>query len=252
MANETGALLLYKAIRVLKCFTENSIELSMSDIADKLGLPAGTASRILNALASENLLERNRETKKYQLGVYCLRMGRIAEMSGTLRTFAAPCMRALRDRFNETVSLYIRNGKQRVCHAQFETMSALKRSIPLGASFTIAAGASGRCFMAWMPQAEVDELIEDLQRFTENTITDRAEILRLLEQTRRDLFAFSREEREMGVAAAAVPIFNAPDSVCASISIAGPSIRFTEEIVAEMIRALKKTSGEMSAVLCGR
>lgn len=223
----------------------------MTEIAQGLGLPAGTASRILNALVEENFLERNERTKLYQLGVYCLRMGKIAEASDALRVMALPFMERLRDRFNETVNMYIRKGKLRVCYAQCETTSPLKRSVPLGSVFSLAAGAAGRCLLAWASSDFIFEVIEELQPFTENTIMERKRIMEALEETRRNLYSVSYAERERGVVAVAVPIFGSPGVPCASISIAGPDVRFTPETVADMIHALKTVSFELSNILCG-
>lgn len=251
MLKEDGTSSLRKAIRVLKCFSEDKRRLSMTEIAQLLSLPPGTASRILNALVEENFLERDERTKLYQLGVYCLRMGKIAEVSDSLRALSLPFMEKLCDRFNETVNMYIRRGKVRVCYAQCETTSPLKRSVPLGSVFTLSAGAAARCLLAWAPMELVREVIEDIRPFTENTITEQEIFMKGLEETRHNLYSVSYAEREPGVVAVAAPIFGSPGVPCASISIAGPEIRFTKEIVAEMICALRETSLELSNILCG-
>ncbi|MDR1875485.1 MAG: IclR family transcriptional regulator [Synergistaceae bacterium] len=251
MQKEGGTSSLRKAIGVLKCFSEDRRELSMTEMAQMLRLPLGTASRILNALAEENLLVRDERTRLYQLGVECLRMGKIAKLSGSLRTCALPFMKNLRNRFNETVNMYVREGHMRVCYAQCETASPLKRSIPLGARFPLGAGAAGRCLLAWAPKEFVLEVIAELRPFTENTVMDKEKIWALLERTKRERYSLSFAEREKGVAAVAVPLFDAQDSVCASLSIAGPDIRFMKETVEEMIVALKETSVKLSAILSG-
>ncbi|GHV36307.1 IclR family transcriptional regulator [Synergistales bacterium] len=248
---EMGTGSLRKAITVLKCFSEERVELSMTEVAHLTNLPIGTASRILAALRDENLLEREERSKLYRLGVYCMRMGKIAKHSGALRSCALPFMERLRDRFNETVNLYLREDLQRVCYAQCETTSPLRRSVPLGSRFPLSAGAAGRCLLAWMTYDFVQSVLSGLKPFTENTITDIAEIQKLIERTRLDHFAVSYSEREKGVTAVAVPIFDAPDSVCASMSITGPDMRFTKEVIGEMIAALKKTSEELSGILSG-
>ncbi|MDR1731238.1 MAG: IclR family transcriptional regulator [Synergistaceae bacterium] len=249
IAREDGTSSLRKAIGVLKCFSEERRELSMTDVAHALALPPATAARILGALVEEGLLERDERSKRYQLGIQCLRMGKIANLSGTLRVCARPFMEKLRDRFDETVNLYVREGRVRICYAQCETTSTLRRSIPLGSRFPLAAGAAGRCLLAWMPPEFIREVMEDLSPFTENTVTERARFLELLEETKRNLFTISRAERERGVLAIASPVFDAPGSVRASLSIAGPASRFTDAIIEEMIVMLKQVAVEFSELL---
>jgi DNA-binding IclR family transcriptional regulator len=248
---EDGTSSLRKAIGVLKCFSEDRRELSMTEVAADMDMPPGTAMRILNALTEEGLLERGERTKLYRLGIQCLRLGRVANLSGTLRVCARPFMEKLRDSFNETSNLYIREKFDRVCYAQCETTSSLRRSIPLGARLPLTAGAAGRCLLAWMPPEFIDEAIAQLRPFTENTITARERFLELLAETKRDGYAVSHAEREEGVIAVAVPIFDAPDHVCASLSLSGPDFRFTDAIILEMIAMLKNCSAEFSRILIG-
>lgn len=246
---EDGTSSLRKAIRVLKCFDEERKEFSMTEIAQKLDFPTGTASRILNALLEEKLLERNERTKLYSLGLYCLRLGKLAERSGILRVYAYPLMEELRNHFNETVNLYIREGFFRVCYAQRETFSPLKRTVPLGGRFPLWAGAAGRCILAWQTQSFIELVLNEIAPITENTITDKVAVLKLLERVKSDGYSTSVAERELGVAAVAVPIFDSPDSVFASMSISGPQSRFTEDLVEEMVVAMKNASQKLSRIL---
>lgn len=249
MTREDGTSSLRKAIDVLKCFDEEHDELSMTEIAQKMGFPTGTASRILNALQEEGLLERSERTRLYRLGLYCLRLGRLAGLSGVLRTHALPLMKALRDRFNETVNLYVKEGHLRVCYAQCETLSPLRRTVPLGGKFPLWAGAVGRCLLAWQPEDFVERVLDEIVPMTENTIVDKFKVRELLQRVRVDGYATSVAEREPGVAAVAVPIFDAPSSVCASMSITGPLSRYTESSVREMIVAMKEASRQLSEQL---
>jgi DNA-binding IclR family transcriptional regulator len=251
MLEKDGTSSLRKAIGILKCFSEERTELSMTEVTHMTRLPPGTASRMLNALVEEHLLERGERDKLYRLGVHCLRMGKIARKSGALRTCVLPFMERLRDCFNETVSLYVRQDYTRVCYAQCETKSALRRSIPVGSILPLAAGAAGRCLLAWMPEAFIGEAMRELRPYTENTILEEKEIRTLLERTRQELYSVSRAEREKGVTAVAVPLFDAKDSVCASLSISGPDMRFSEQNIEEMVLALKKTALDLSEILSG-
>ena len=244
---EDGTSALRKAIHVFKCFSEEESELSLSDIANKLGIPLPTASRILGTLVEERLLERNEKTKLYQLGLYCLRLGKIAEESGTLRRCALPYLERLRNQFNETANLYIRRGTSRICYAQRETFASLRRSVRIdGTEFTLYAGAGGRCLLAWAPQDVLEAVLCKMESLTPFT-ADRETLMKELDETRLKGYAVSYSEREIGVTAVAAPVFDSPGSVCAAITLSGPEARFTEEVVAQMIAAIKKTAQELSA-----
>ena len=246
VVKEDGTSALRKAINVFKCFSEESRELSLSDIANKLGLPLPTASRILGTLVEERLLERDEKTKLYQLGVYCLRLGKIAQESGSLRRCALPYLEQLRDQFGETANLYIRRGTSRICYAQRETLAHLKRTVPVdGTPFPLYAGAAGRCLLAWAPATILDAVLCTMKSLTPFTATQ-DKLLAELEKTRSMGYTVSYSEREVGVTAVAAPIFDSPNSACAAITLSGPEVRFTQEVVEQMITALTKAAHALS------
>src|SRR5262249_13891535 len=57
------------AIRLLKAFSEDEVEIGISALARRLGLAKSTVHRLAVTLVSEGLLEQNRESGKYQLGI---------------------------------------------------------------------------------------------------------------------------------------------------------------------------------------
>src|SRR5262245_37541331 len=63
------------AIRLLKAFSEDEVEIGISALARRLGLAKSTVHRLAVTLVSEGLLEQNRENGKYQLGIALFRLG---------------------------------------------------------------------------------------------------------------------------------------------------------------------------------
>src|SRR6516164_11574943 len=57
------------AIRLLKAFSEDEVEIGISALARRLALAKSTVHRLAVTLVSEGLLEQNRENGKYQLGI---------------------------------------------------------------------------------------------------------------------------------------------------------------------------------------
>src|SRR5256885_13591751 len=55
------------AIRLLKAFSEDEVEIGISALARRLGLAKSTVHRLAVTLGSEGLLEQNRDNGKYQL-----------------------------------------------------------------------------------------------------------------------------------------------------------------------------------------
>lgn len=221
----------------------------MTEISRELGIPLSTASRLARALEETGFLQRDQDTRLFTPGFSCYLLGSIAKKTGGLRTMALPYMEQLRERFNETVNLYIREGDSRICYEQVESSFNLKRSAKLGDRFPLWAGASGRCFLAFMPEQEVARHLSKAVSLTPNTIMDRAVVLEKNRMLRLRGYDLSVSEREQGVSSVAAPIFDASPQPVACMTLSGPTARFSDEMVAELITALKKTCLEISLKL---
>ncbi|MDR1730611.1 MAG: IclR family transcriptional regulator [Synergistaceae bacterium] len=238
-----------KSLAVLTCFNEDNMELRLSEIASKLDMPLPTASRIINALLEEGFIEREEKKKIYRLGVKCYYLGAIAQKAGLLRNIAYEQMAALRNQFNETVNLYVRDGKYRVVYDQMECSHSLRRSVRIGEKFPLYVGASGRCLMAYMLQSEVREILKDAVKITEHTIVDIEPVNARLEEIRRNGYDISVSEREEGILCVASTILEAWKKAAGVIALTGPSFRFTDDVLSVAIPAVKNAAAAVSARL---
>ncbi|MBW1973648.1 MAG: helix-turn-helix domain-containing protein, partial [Deltaproteobacteria bacterium] len=66
---------LAKGLKVLSIFTEKEKELSLTEISQRLNMSKGSIQRVTYTLTSLGYLEKNEETKKYQLGLKVLTLG---------------------------------------------------------------------------------------------------------------------------------------------------------------------------------
>lgn len=243
---EAGNTSIKKALSVLLCFSRKNSEWSMTELSRKLDLPLSTASRILGALVEEHFLDRDPETKTFRLGTRLIYLGALARESLNLRKHALPVMTDLRNLFGETVNLYIKQGKYRVCYEQVESLHTLKRSAQLGSRFPLWAGASGRCFLAFSDADEVEQIIAEARPLTANTLVDPVAIRSRLEKTRLDGYAISVAEREAGVFSAAAPIFDGSGAMAACLAVSGPTFRFPEERFPDLAAGLKAAAETLS------
>ena len=246
---EGGTLALKKGLGVLSCFSWTRTQMTLTEIARQQELPLPTAARLTRALEEEGFLERDKKTKVFQLGFKCYLLGSIAKKTGFLRTIALPHMEELRNLFNETVNLYVREGDWRICYEQVESSLNLKRSARLGARFPLWAGASGRCFMAFMEKEDVDRLLDEVQPLTENTILSREKVYEKNRELRKKGYGTSVAEREEGVSSVAVPIFDGSMQAVACMTLSGPTARFSEQMISALIPALKARCRDISLKL---
>ena len=68
---------------------------SLSDIARELSLAKSTASNLLETLTSQRVVERNRESGFYSLGIRLIELGDCTQTGHELGRIAAPVLRGL-------------------------------------------------------------------------------------------------------------------------------------------------------------
>src|SRR4029450_2921420 len=95
------------AIRLLKACSEDEVEIGISALARRLGLAKSTVHRLAVTLVSEGLLEQNRESGKYQLGIALFRLGALVRRRMNVSNEARPYLYDLREKTNESVHLAI-------------------------------------------------------------------------------------------------------------------------------------------------
>jgi DNA-binding IclR family transcriptional regulator len=80
-----GAQAALRAVRLLKLFTNERPEMSLAEISRASGLNKTTTHRLLRALQSESLIDRNPATSAYSLGAGLMALGVQALASSDLR-----------------------------------------------------------------------------------------------------------------------------------------------------------------------
>jgi len=222
---------LERAFAILEAFTEFRPEWSTSDLARFLELPIPTVHRLLGALARLGYVTRDAQTRRFRLGGAAMQLGERARAVSDLRAVALLPLRRLSEAADETAVLTVLSPERNrsVCLERVETSQPLRLSVQPGSQLPLHAGASQKALLAFMPEHEVDRLLErPLERLCTATITSPRQLRRDLEVIRERGWASSYEETNLGVWGIAVPVISEDDVVCA-VGIAGPSARLSDE-----------------------
>ena len=83
---------------------------SVTDLSHALDLHKSTVSRLLSTLERRGLVEQDRESGHFRLGVGIIRLAQSAERTLDIRTIAQPELEALAKATHETVSLEVFDG----------------------------------------------------------------------------------------------------------------------------------------------
>ena len=234
-----------RAMDILLCFTERS-EWAMTEIAEKVGLHKSTVHRMLATLEDKGFVARHQASERYRLGM------RVWELSAHLSSSDDPAVRLLpemerlRDLVGETVSLYIRDGNERIRIQAVQSSQAVRRVANVGVRLPLYVGASSKVLVAFADE-ETQRLVMEDPSWPASI--DRVQYAEQLEHIRRTGYATSIEEREPGAAAVAAPILNRAGKLAAALSVSGPSGRLTLESMREHAPAIIEAARRMGMMI---
>lgn len=245
-----------RAISVIKCFNFKEPELPLTELAKRSGLDISTVWRLLITLESEGVVELNKHTGKYQLGVTCLNLGSIFLSHIELSTRVFPVLANLRETTLETVHLAVMDNMEAVYLEKLESpLPIAMMGSRVGKRLPAYCTGLGKVLLSHEDPAKVQAYFCDngLFRYTTNTITTTEVLMRELEFIRVHGFALDNMEHENGVSCIAAPIRDHRGKVVAALSVAGPENRITalinERAGVEVVVAAAKEASRLLGYL---
>jgi DNA-binding IclR family transcriptional regulator len=233
---------------ILACFSHETPEIGVTDTANKLRLSKSTVSRLLSTLQQGNLVIQVPPYQKYRLGPKILDLASIFLSNFEWRMIAVPHLKDLRDKADETVTVFIVQGNERVCIEKFDSSHELRPVLSLGGRYPLHAGAAGKLLLAYLSPEMRKKILDQtgLPRFTLRTITTLKGIEYELAKIRRDGYAVSLAERALHISSVTAPIRDFAGEVIAALNLSGPTVRFAPEKIKEYIRWVIVTADKIS------
>lgn len=207
--------------------------IGVGDLSRLLGVPKSSAQRVLTTLASANWLEKSADGQaRWSLGSRSFSLTGTVGASADLRSSALPAMNALVAQVNETVHLSVPAAglSATVLIERVECTRAIRSMHPVGTSFPLHCTASGKAFLAALPEDEIEEFFKrPFASFTDLTITSAAELRQEIAIVRDRGWSLNLGENQSEVAAIAAAVLDAERRPLATIAISMPRARFEEK-----------------------
>lgn len=248
--NDVKVKSLFKAIKLLDYFTNESPERGISELSELTGMFKSSIHNIVSTFEKCGFLEKNTDNNKYRLGLKILQFSNCIYSTHDLRNIVHPYMENICKCYNECTYFVIPSGNEVIyIDAVYPSGIITTRSI-IGVKAPFYCTGVGKAIMAYLPAEKIEQIIiEGLVPFTQNTITDRNGLLKELEQIKKLGYAVDNMEHEYGIKCVAVPIRNIKGNVVSAISVSGPSLRFTEDDILKYADYLKNVSSELSIII---
>ena len=157
-----GAQVVSRIAGLLRLVGRSADGMPLSALVIESGLTRPTVHRLLSSLASEGLLDHDPGSGNWVLGPEIFLMGSVASARFPLEDVARPSLRRLAEATGESAFFSIRRGAETVCLLR-EEGSFPVRSFVLheGVRFPLGVASAGTAILAFLPEAEQEELLHD-------------------------------------------------------------------------------------------
>ncbi|QFU89995.1 HTH-type transcriptional regulator KipR [Amycolatopsis sp. YIM 10] len=208
-----------RAFQVLGAFSVQRPALALSDIARRAGMPLSTVHRLLTELAAWGAVERG-DDGLFRVGLRLWELGALAPRGQGLRERALPFLEDLSQITKENVQLAVREGTEVVFIERIAGSEAVPVLTRVGGRFALTATGVGLVLLAHAP-AEVQEEVlgNPIERYTPKTVTDPAELRRMLADVRTSGFVISDRQVTMDSLSVAAPVDDGCGQVIAAVSL---------------------------------
>jgi IclR family pca regulon transcriptional regulator len=235
---------LARGLAVIEAFGAERPELTLSEVADAVGLSRAAARRFLLTLV-ELGFARQTETR-FALTPRVLRLG-TAYLSGLgLPRIAQPHLERLSATVGESTSAAVLDGTDIVYVARVATRRIISVGITVGTRFPAFATSMGRALLAGLSPGELDAFFEsaDLTPPTGRTVADEKALRELLATVHQRGYAYNDQELAPGLRSIAAPVRDRTGRVVAAINISSTVER---DPVREFLEPLKQAAAALSA-----
>ncbi len=243
-AGGSGAQTADRAIQVLLTVAESEEPLSLAEISRRTGFNASATYRLVGALTRHALLARDGDRRAYGTGGGLVALAATVMERVSVPEVSMPAMERLRALTSETVSLYVRDRRHRICVAVVEGLHPMRWVVPVGDRQPLYVGLTGKAILAFLPESEIAAVLDDAERHG----AERPRIESQLDRVRTTGFLAAVGDRMPGVGGLSVPVFDA-SGVAAALTISGPGDRFTEAAAEHAAAAVLEEGDAISAAL---
>jgi DNA-binding IclR family transcriptional regulator len=223
--------------------------LTVSEVADRLGVARSTAHRLLAMLVYRDFAEQD-ESRAYRAGPVLELAAHSQSETSRLRSAGLPHLRRLVELLDESANLTVRTGDTARFIASVESRQPLRVGSREGMVFPAHRVTGGLLTLAGLDDAEL------MSVYAEGKYVDRAgerpdlrRLKRELATIRKKGFAVNEHRSERGVVAIGVPVRDEDGTPTAGLSISMPSVRYDRNALSQVVSTLESAARALEADL---
>ncbi len=228
-----------KGMLVLNAFDGSDTDLSISDVARRVGLDRAVARRLVHTLVHLGYVRQRRGQYRLTPKILLLASGFLQSRQFT-KTMV-PVLNEFSRGIDAPIYLATRDGYDVIylAHAALETR-AISLGLGVGSRVPVLPTGIGRALLTIAPDDERTDVVAHapLEPYTSKTIVNRDQLTKKLTEAEEKGYALTDGEFEAGIAALAIP-FQRRGPFPVALGISSERERFTKTYIQTAVRTLR-------------
>jgi IclR family transcriptional regulator, pca regulon regulatory protein len=216
---------LARGLSVLRAFSKEHPEMTLSQVASATQLSAATARRCLHTLVDLGYAAKRGKLFLLRPAVVAFASAYIESMN--LEQIVRPYLQDVRDKTGDSSSLAVLSETDILYLVHVSTNRMVRVPCTVGTRFAAYPTSLGRALLAFLSKEALEDYFRKvrLTALTEKTVTSKSVLRNILGKVREERFAAIEDELDYGVVSVAVPIFNADNEVIAAVNCSTSTAR---------------------------
>ncbi len=241
---------LAKGIAILECFDAATPEMTLSEIARKVGLSPAAARRSLITLGALGYVGQN--NKRFHLRPKIMTLGSGFYYSAGIDQVLQPFLRDLVAKFGDASSVGTLHERDVIYIAHSSVQRARRAAAVVGARYPAYATSLGRVLLAGLSEDDLDAYFDGLviEPLTSKTIANSADLRAEIELVREAQYSTTVDQLDYGITALAVPIRAVEGHTIAALNTSGyTGMIDADYLIRERLPELRVVASSISQAL---
>jgi IclR family pca regulon transcriptional regulator len=242
---------LARGLIVIQAFTQQSPQMTISQLALKTGLSRAAVRRCLYTLTKLGFAGAE-DGSRYSLRPRMLTLSHTFTTSNTLSSAAQPILERMSTAHRESFSVATLDGDDIVYIARTSVTRVMSVDLHIGSRLPAFCTSMGRVLLAYLPQDQLESFLSRviLTQYTPRTINSVDKLRLALRNVRRNGYALVDQEYEIGLRSIAVPVYAGNGRVVAVVNLSGHAPRIPMlEMQTRFLPPLRAAAAELSVFL---
>ena len=242
---------LARGLVVIQAFTQQSPQMTISQLSIKTGLSRAAVRRCLYTLTKLGFAGAE-DGSRYSLRPRMLTLSHTYTTSNTLSSAAQPILERMSAALRESFSVATLDGEDIVYIARTQVNRVMAVDLHIGSRLPAYCTSMGRVLLAYLPTEQLEQYLAKVSLIphTTRTITSVEKLRLTLRNIRRNGYAICDQEFEVGLRSLAVPVYSNSGRVVATVNLSGNAPRLSVlEMQSRYLTPLRNAANELSVFL---